>query len=205
MSKSLYLINRGFYKKHWPLFCFALVHQRHQISIFLLLSITSLTVKHAASVCKPGVKRQAWYSFKRWQVVFFGPIRHRGARGQHSCREANPPQSFSALRAGVTLPALNTSSWTCSCRSDKNSPGLLQNELSLAGNKLSLYFLTTIKYFSTFSSHSPAGLYPRDKFSLTYPCLVHTREQLICIYLLPEQAKIMFHFHNLFVCSYVIQ
>lgn len=61
-----------------------------------------------------------------------------------------PPQSFSALRAGVALPALNTSSWlACSCRSDKDSPSLLENDLILAGNKLGLYFLTTVKYFSS--------------------------------------------------------
>lgn len=49
-------------------------------------------------------------------MVLFGQIRLGEARGQHSCREAKPPRSLSALKAGVTLPALNTSSWLWSGR-----------------------------------------------------------------------------------------
>lgn len=141
------------------------------------------------SVGMDGVKRQEWYSFKRWQVVFFGPIRHRGARGQHSCREANPPHSFSAPKAGVTLPALNTSSWTCSCRPDKTSPGLLQKDPILAGNTPSLYFLTTIK------SSSPSVLTLQQDFILgiSSPWLFlvwFTPGQLICTCCTSWQSKL---------------
>lgn len=94
------------------------VSKPHFLLLFILIYLISPALQYRMDVCvcKNRVTGRVWCRFMRWLEVCLDPSSTGGARGPTFLRwglpSPGPPLPLlSQLRAGVTVPALNASSW----------------------------------------------------------------------------------------------